>query len=135
MQGQPELLREVERRIAIISTYSRNYQEYLRKGERAKASEMLWGIVNNLASILSIIHGEGPINSHAELRRFMDRLAWQVGEQVLTWYRSCEVLHAIYYHNFMDEELFEHYRSDAENLIDLLNRLVYEELGKLGIKL
>jgi len=69
-----ELAREVKRRMSIVESYSRNYAEYLRRGDYAKASEALWGILNNLASILSLLYGGRPISKHDELRSFINDL-------------------------------------------------------------
>ena len=68
---------------------------------------MLWGALNNLASILNILCVGRPVSSRAELRGFVERLALMLGgEEVLGYYRSCEALHANFFHSFMDEVLF-----------------------------
>jgi len=129
-----ELAREVVRRIAIVERYSQNYAEYLLRGDYAKASEALWGIVNNLASILSILYRGKPISDHKELRMFMRDLAVMLGvSEVVEWFRACEVLHANYYHNFMDKEMFEDHRVKAEKLINTLQKLVAEKMRELRI--
>ncbi len=137
MLGTPaeELLREVRRRISIIETYSKNYVEYLSRGEYAKASEAVWGILSNLVSILNILHGGKPVARHDDLRKSINTLASMLrNEEVIRWYRACETLHANYYHNFMDENLFHQHRADAEKLINTLQRLVQRKLRELGIK-
>jgi len=129
-----ELAGEIKRRMSIIENYSRNYAEYLRRGDYAKASEMLWGIVNNLASILSILHGGKPISRHDELRSFMNSLAAALKrEDIVKQFSACERLHSNFFHNFMDEEEFEEYRVEAEKLIDALQRLAAEKLRQLGV--
>jgi len=131
-----ELAGEIKRRMGIIESYSRNYAEYLRRGDYAKASEMLWEIVNNLASILSILYGGKPISKHDELRSFVNSLAAALKrEDIVRWFRACERLHSNFFHNFMDEETFGEYRAEAEKLIDALQRLVAEKLRELGISL
>jgi len=131
MEGLAE---EVRRRIGIIESYSRNYAGYLRKGDYAKASEALWGILNNLASILSILHGGKPISRHDELRNFMNSLASMLrNEDIVKWFRACEILHSNFFHNFMDEAMFEEHRVEAEKLINVLQKLVVDKLRELGI--
>jgi len=128
------LTEEVRRRIGIVEMYSRNYVEYLQRRDYAKASEMLWGVVNNLASILSILHGGKPISRHDELRSFIQSLASALKrEDIVKWFRACERLHSNFFHNFMDEETFEEHRAEAEKLIDMLQRLVAEKLQQLGL--
>jgi len=127
-----EVVREVVRRRAIVENYSRNYVECLHRGDYAKASELLWGIVNNLASILSILYKGKPISDHRELRMFMRDLAVMRGiSEVVEWFRACELLHANYYHNFMDKEMFEDYRVKAEKLINTLQKLIEEKMQEL----
>ncbi|MEM4970840.1 MAG: PaREP1 family protein [Sulfolobales archaeon] len=127
-----ELLEEVRRRMGIVEIYFKNYQEYLDRREFEKASEMLWGILNNLASMLSMLYGGEPIRKHDELRMFMNVLAQRIREpEILRLYRSCEKLHANFFHSFMDEIDFEECRIDAEKLIDILQKLVYRELGNI----
>lgn len=122
-----QLLEEVRRRTSIVEEYFRNYYEYLSRRKFAKASEALWGILNNLASILSVLYGGEPISKHVELRELVTLLAKKLGNQeILRWYRACEKLHANYFHNFMDEDEFEEHRIEAEKLID--------ELQKTGVR-
>jgi len=129
-----ELIEEVKRRIGIIESYSRNYVDYLHKGDYAKASEMLWGILNNLASILSLLHGGKPISGHPELKSFITSLASMLrNEDIVKWFRACEKLHANFFHHFMDEATFEEYRVEAERLINTLQKLVVEKLQEQGI--
>jgi len=129
-----ELAKEVRRRIGVIESYSRNYIDYLHRGDYTKASESLWGVLNNLASILSILHGGKPISRHDELRGFMNSLASMLrSEDIMRWFRACETLHANFFHNFMDEAVFEQYRVEAEKLINTLQRLIAEKLRELGI--
>lgn len=131
-----QFLKEIKRRLLIVEEYSKNYYEYLNRRELTKASEAIWEIINNLASILSILYRGEPILRHDELREFMHLLAAKLGnEQVLKWYRACERLHANYFHNFMDEESFEEYRIEAEKLINELQKLIVEELGRLGLRI
>jgi len=122
-----ELAGEVRRRISIVESYSRNYAEYLHRRDYAKASEALWGILNNLASILSLLHGDRPISRHDELRSFIYDLAAALkSEEVVKWFKACERLHAN--HNFMDKDTAE-----AEKLIYTLQKLVVDKLRELGI--
>jgi len=131
-----ELVREVRRRVDIVERYSRNYVEYLRRRDYAKASEMLWGVVNNLASVLSVLHGGEPISRHDELRSFIEGLASMLrNEDIAKWFRACERLHSNFFHNFMDEAAFEEHRVEAEKLVGTLQKLVLDKLRELGVSL
>ena len=98
-----QVIAEIERRRRIIEAYSKNYRKHLEQGELAKASEDLWGIVNNLA----VKDQELPQLLHA-----------------------AERLHANYYHNFMDQELFREDQEKTEKLIHKLQELIEQELRK-----
>lgn len=130
------LLEEVKRRRSVIESYYRNYYRHLEAKEYAKASEDLWGIVNNLLSILRLLREGKPVSKHRDARTFLSYLAKIKGDMRLEdLMDACEVLHANYFHNFMDEGLFGRYRLKAEELIKTLDKYVEEELRKRGVVL
>ena len=130
------LLEEVKRRRSVIESYYRNYYRHLEAKEYAKASEDLWGIVNNLLSILRLLMEGKPVSGHRDARAFLSYLANLKGDvRLIDLMDACEVLHANYFHNFMDGELFNRYRLRAEWLIKRLDRYVEEEIRKRGVDL
>jgi len=129
-----DLLKELLRRWHMVKKYHENYLKHLESREYDKASENLWGIVNNLASMLSLLLGGKPIGKHDELRKFVNELISLKGDiRLKGLLLACERLHANFFHNFMDEQQFEEHRVKAEELISILEKCIDEELRKYGI--
>ena len=129
-----DLLRELLRRRYIIEKYYENYLKHLEGREYDKASEDLWGIVNNLASMLGLLLVGKPIGRHDELRKFINDLISSKGDvRLKELLLACERLHANFFHNFMDEQQFEEHRVKAEEFISILKKYITDELKKYGI--
>jgi len=129
-----DLLRELLRRRYMIEKYYENYLKHLESREYDKASEDLWGVVNNIASMLSLLLKGKPIGKHEELRKFVNELISLKGDvRLKEFLLACERLHANFFHNFMDEQQFEEHRVKAEELISILEKYIAEELQKYGI--
>ena len=129
-----DLHKEIKRRISINEIYDRDYREHLKKKEYVKVSEDLWGMVNNLASILSLLLRGKPISDHNDMRKFIDSISSLKSEPKLKeLLLSCERLHANFYHNFMDEIQLKEHIMKAEELIQLLKTYIWEKLQELQI--
>lgn len=131
------VLQEVERRLALVEEYYENYRSYLARGAYSKASEYLWGIANNLASLLSLLKGGRPITRHSDLRRFLDVLVRELAAregsgEVVEAFRggvlALEILHANFFHDFLEERQFEELRIKAERLLKILEEELYRLL-------
>ncbi len=138
----PELLQEVRRRLKLIEDYYHNYHECLEQRDYSKASEYLWGIANNIASLLSILRGGKPITRHRELRSLLETIAHELAlrepskaGEIEAVFRdgilALEILHANFFHSFLEEHQFQECRRKAETLIKLLEEEVYQQLHKL----
>jgi len=109
----------------LADYYYDNYHKFYVAKEYSKASEFIWGTVNALSNGLSLLLQGEVLKSHAEVVEFLKKLAntydkpEEVGEEVLAVQR----LHANYFHNFMDGDLFEEDRSKAEKLLNRLAEL------------
>jgi len=126
-----DLIEEIQRRRHIIEKYSENYYKHLEARDYSKASEDLWGIVNNLASILSLLLQGKSIGKHSELREFINHLIiLKQNPELKELLLACEILHSNFFHNFMDELQFEEHRIKAEKLIKILETYIIEELSK-----
>lgn len=129
-----DLHKEIKRRMNINEIYDHNYYEHLKKKEYIKASEDLWGMVNNLASILSLLFRGKPISDHNDMRRFIDSISTLKSEPKLKeLLLACERLHANFYHNFMDEIQLEEHIMKAEEFTQLLKKYIWEKLQELRL--
>ena len=67
-------LDEISRRKNLADFYFDNYQKYKKAKKYQKASEFLWGALNNLVYALGIIYGE-KINTHSKTKDFINYIA------------------------------------------------------------
>jgi hypothetical protein len=121
-----EALQEALRRKKLADLYYDNYRYYYSRKEFAKASEFIWGTVNALAYALGLLHGL-KLPDHRKIMEFLKILATQY-EEIREGVTAVQRLHANYYHDFMNEELFEEDRVKAEKLINKLAELIYHHI-------
>jgi hypothetical protein len=121
-----EALQEVLRRKKLADLYYDNYRYYYSRKEFAKASEFIWGTVNALAYALGLLHGL-KLSDHKKIMELLKILATQY-EEIREGVTAVQRLHANYYHDFMNEELFEEDRVKAEKLINKLAELIYHHI-------
>lgn len=130
-----EVLAEVERRLELVRKYYANYLEYLKSKNYSKASGMLWGAINNLVCILSLLRGLEPPKRHWEVVRALEmevpRLDLPREYPPQEYVRACDRLHSNFLHDWMAEEDFEGERIKAEALMKALEGAIGEELRKL----
>jgi|LJSS01.1.fsa_nt_gb hypothetical protein len=118
-------LQELHRRKRLADYYYDNYRYYYSKKEYSKASELIWGVVNELSYILALFYGL-KLSDHKKTIDFLKRLGEQY-KDIREGITAIQRLHANYYHDFMDEELFEEDRIKAERLINKLAEL-YDQM-------
>jgi len=115
-------LQEVVEKKRLADYYYDNYRKALRRKEYSKASEFIWGVVNTLSYALALFYGK-KLRRHDEVIEFLKSLATQYGE-IRDGVSAVQRLHANYFHNFMDENLFEEDRYRAEKLLNKLAELL-----------
>ena len=72
-------------------------------GDEMQGSEKLWGAASHAVMGLAMQRG-WPINKHSDLRRAVNNLSQEAGDQALTLrFSVAEKFHANYYHGFMDD--------------------------------
>jgi len=124
-------LDEILRRRNLADFYYDNYQKHYRAKEYSKASEFLWGTINNLAYIIGLFY-DRKIRNHGEVVSFIKDLANIMREsKIITWLASAERLHANFFHDFMDQFMFEDDKDKAEKLIETLSIFADKEIQKL----
>ena len=124
IQARLELSLRYERRAL---DYQANSAELLRRGELAKAGEMLWGaFVSYLNAIAVLLRGE-PLRGHGEVRRLGRQVAIARGDRELHEYiTTAEAMHANFYHEFMGKEEFMEYYGRALRALASLRQTFIE---------
>jgi hypothetical protein len=110
----------------LADYYYDNYHKFYIAKEYSKASEFIWGTVNALSNGLSLFLQGEVLESHAKVVEFLKMLAntYYKSEEVGEGVAAVQRLHANYFHNFMDRDLFEEDRSKAERLLNRLAELL-----------
>jgi len=132
MSEPGELLERAKEYRRLADYYYDNYRKFYVAKEYSKASEFIWGTVNALSNGLSLLLQGKVLGGHAEVVRFLEMLvnsyykSEEVGKEVMAVQR----LHANYFHNFMDRDLFDEDGSKAERLLNRLAELLDLKIGE-----
>jgi len=123
---------EVSRRRKLADLYFDNYREYSKKKMFQKASEFLWGALNSLVYALSLaIYGE-KVRRHSEVKDKINKLAADLNDPELAelFKASAEILHANFYHDFLDEDSFKYHAKNMEKLLGKLASILDKRAQK-----
>ena len=132
MNLEATLIEEIPNRRKLIDVYLSNYKHFLSLDppEYSKASEMLWGVINNLVWTLGKLLNDEDIRSHKRIRTFLNDLFTVRGLDMGFNITSAEELHRNFFHNHVPPDDFENYRVKVEEMIEKLKGIVVDELSK-----
>jgi len=133
MKIDEEVISEIEKRRKLADQYYDNFRRYYENKNYSKASEFLWGSLNALAYAIGLLYGE-KLSDHGKVVNFITVLANiykdnEIGEYLA----SAQRIHANFYHDFMNESMFEDDRKRTEKLLEKLVKILDAELKK-GLK-
>ena len=110
----------------LADYYFDNYMKYYRLKKYSKASEFLWGTINNVVYAIGIFYDE-KISTYNKLKSFLKHLAIEKNDdEILKNLIAAERIHANFFHNFMDEDMFEEDKIKTLKLIDKLSKILDE---------
>ena len=94
----------------------RSRQEFA-AGDEMQGSEKIWGSASHAVMALAMQRGL-PINRHRDLKRAVNELSQETGDQTLKFgFSVAEKFHANYYHGFMDDFQIVDDRPMVEELV------------------
>jgi len=82
-----------------------NFEKRYRERKFVKSSELLWGSIVKIAFAIGRLYGK-KLGQHKLIVLLMKDLA-KNDPEVIEWIDSAGALHSNFYHNWMDEEIFE----------------------------
>ena len=132
MKIDEEIISEIEKRRTLADHYYDNFRRYYENKNYSKASEFLWGSLNALAYATGLLYGE-KLSDHGKVVNFITVLAniykdSEIGEYLA----SAQRIHSNFYHDFMNESMFEDDRKRTEKLLEKLVKILDAELkGRL----
>ena len=133
MNVDEEVISEIERRRKLADHYYDNFRKYYENKNYSKASEFLWGSLNALVYAIGLLHEE-KVSDHGKVVNFINELAnVYKDEEIEGCLASAQTIHANFFHDFMDELMFEDNRKRTEKLLEKLVKILDAEL-KAGLK-
>jgi len=122
---------EIQKSRKLADFYYDNYFKHYLAKEYSKASEFLWGTINNLVYILGLFSNR-KISHHDEVVSFIKELAIiKQQNEIFEQLASAERLHANFFHDFMDELMFETDKNRVLKLIEILASIADEKIKSL----
>ncbi|MBI2127068.1 MAG: hypothetical protein HYU02_07140 [Thaumarchaeota archaeon] len=124
-------LDEVRRRQKLADYYYDNYLKHFGNKDFSKASEFLWGTINNLVYCLGLLDGQ-KLSEHGKVVGYLKSLAnVKQDPEMIDGIPAAESMHANFYHSFMTEDVFEHNRLRAEKLTTKLAMILLDRLDEI----
>ncbi len=122
---------EIQRRKGLADYYFDNYWKYYNLKQYSKASEFLWGTINNLVYAIGLFYNK-TISNHNQTVEFVKDLALiEKKEDMVEQLASAQKIHANFFHDFMDEVMFESDKKNTTKLIETLSRLLEDRTKDL----
>lgn len=106
--------------------YYDNFKKFYEKKAFSKASEYLWGVLNNLVTAIALFYGYENLN-HAEIISFVKKLSDQKNKsEMRDQLSAANTIHANFFHDFMNEDDFEINKNKVVDLLESLNQILNE---------
>ncbi len=127
MRIDEEVVSEIEKRRKLADHYYDNFRKYYENKNYSKASEFLWGSLNALAYAIGLLHGE-KVSDHGKVVNFINELAnVYKDEEIGGCLASAQTIHANFFHDFMNDSMFEDNRRRTEKLLEKLVKILDAE--------
>ncbi len=117
---------EVTRRKRLADIYYDNYRWYLKERKFQKASEFLWGALANILYAIALKKYGIKLGKHRQFRDIVNKISIELNDPEIAriYVESAEIIHANFYHDFMDEDSFKRHAKNVERLIFKLVELL-----------
>jgi hypothetical protein len=117
---------EVTRRKRLADLYYDNYRKYSKEGKFQKASEFLWGALANILYAIALKRYGIKLGKHRQFRDVVNKISTELKDSEIAkiYVESAEIIHANFYHDFMDEDSFKRHAKNVERLIFKLVELL-----------
>ncbi|MBM3897384.1 MAG: hypothetical protein FJ358_02515 [Thaumarchaeota archaeon] len=126
-------LDEVRKRKKLADYYYDNYVKHYQKGDLSKASEFLWGSINNLTYCMGLLDNQ-RLSTHDKIRGHLQTLAaTRQDKEISDGLVVAETIHSNFFHNFMSKDVFDHQRKIVEGLVEKLGMILLQRLEPQGI--
>lgn len=124
--------KEIKRRRIEEGRLYSNYIKYYRKGDMIKASEFLWGSINNIVYSIGLLYGK-KLGKHSLIIQTIRELATKWGKEYEKYVSSAEAIHSNFYHAWMSEEVFKEKVKEVEELRKWLIEILESEIRRVTL--
>lgn len=119
---------EINRRRKLANYYYDNFMKHYETKKFSKASEFLWGTLNALVYAIGLFYGR-KLTTHRAVVDFVKELASAYKDKEMgALINDAETIHANFFHDFMNESMFEDYRQKTEKLLKRLVEILNYEI-------
>ena len=109
--------------------YFKNAQELYAKGERAKATELVWGSVAEAVKALAASRGI-DLRTHQSLREYVYKIAGQIRDaEFQQLFNDVEGAHRNFYQEFMKDREIQEVFAKAQEFLRRANELIRRRTG------
>ena len=123
-------IEDIEIKKELAKEHFNNYEKYYDEKNYPKASEFLWGTLNNIFYAIGLTYNI-KLSNYEHIKNFIPTLANEYSYPEITdQYKAAETLHANFYHDFMDEDLFEYNKEKVVSLIFRLYDILSDRIEK-----
>ncbi|NVM30987.1 MAG: hypothetical protein HWN65_19255 [Candidatus Helarchaeota archaeon] len=124
---RPNKMEKIEHYINQSKVLLKNANLMVKKQEYNKAGEMLWGAMTSLLKAIGIMHNK-PIRNHKEIIKVAKFIALIKNDKELNEaiVNSGQTLHANFYENFLDLEVFKEHQEKVIKGYNTLFKIILE---------
>ena len=117
----------VEKYLDLSRKYLGQAREIMKRGDYAKAGEMLWGATAEMVKALASHRGI-ELKSHGEIWEYVAKLSEETGDkEILKLFHVANGLHINFYENWMPPRVVGEDTRFIEILIEKLKKLINSE--------
>lgn len=119
---------EVIKKRKLFGHYYDNFEKHLFLGKLSKASEFLWGAIHSLIYAIALTY-EKRLGTHSDVKEFVRQISNEERDETLyNMFKTGELLHANFYHDFLDEEGLKLKRIEMDILIKKLENILEKRI-------
>lgn len=121
-----KLQKKLQKKKELSDYYFDNYNKFYEKKAFSKASEYLYGVLNNLVTAVALFYGHKKLN-HEEIIGFVKKISAEKNLPELPKQMSAaNSIHANFFHDWMSEEDFEISKNETMKLLETLKHILNE---------
>lgn len=117
----------IQQKKELAREHYSNFEKYYIEKNYPKASEFLWGALNDLIYAIGKASGK-ELSDYTKQKLYIAELVEEYEDtDIMDQYQAAHTLHANFYHNFLTEDTFEFKKEKVNDLIFKLYDILEEK--------